>query len=70
MPGARRAPLAPIPITARELEKCLDRLAHIIDQAGDKGVAYLPLYDRLESELQALRAEEDRMARIRARIKR
>jgi len=60
----------PVVITVEVLEKCLDRLARIIDQAGDRGAVYLPIYDRLEAELQKLRAKEDRMARIRARVRR
>ena len=57
-------------ITVDVLEKCLDRVALAIDQAGDKGAVYLPIYDRLEAELKALKDKEDRVARIRARVKR
>jgi hypothetical protein len=42
----------------------------LIAESGDKGVVYLPIYERLEAELEALKAKEDRMARIRARIRR
>jgi hypothetical protein len=59
-----------VAITAAVLEKCLDRVALLIAESGDKGVVYLPIYDRLEAELEALKAREDRMARIRARIRR
>jgi hypothetical protein len=45
-------------------------VALAIDQAGDKGAVYLPIYDRLEAELNALKDKEDRVARIRARVKR
>lgn len=68
--AAGRSPSPPVVVTVEVLETCLDRLAHIIDQAGDKGAVYLPIYERLEAELQELRAKEDRMARIRARVKR
>ena len=57
-------------ITVAVLEKCLDRVALLITESGDKGAVYLPIYDRLEAELEALKAREDRMARIRARIRR
>ena len=60
---------APV-ITTEILERCLDRLAQIIVQAGDKGAVYLPIYERLETELERLKATEERMARVRERIKR
>jgi hypothetical protein len=46
------SPPTAVVITVEVLEKCLDRLARIIDQAGDRGAVYLPIYDRLEAELQ------------------
>jgi hypothetical protein len=67
---AGRSRPAPISITVDVLEKCLDRVALAIDQGGDKGAVYLPIYDRLEAELKALKDNEDRVARIRARVKR
>ena len=68
--AAARSRAAPVYITVDVLEKCLDRVALAIDQAGDKGAVYLPIYDRLEAELNALKDKEDRVARIRARVKR
>ena len=68
--AAGRSRAAPVPITVDVLEKCLDRVALAIDQAGDKGAVYLPIYDRLEAELKALKDKEDRMARIQARVRR
>jgi hypothetical protein len=65
--NARRATVT---ITGDVLEKCLDRVALLIAESGDKGAVYLPIYDRLESELKALKAKEDRMACIRARVRR
>ncbi len=58
-----------VAVTVAVLEKCLDRVALLIAESGDKGAVYLPIYDRLEAELEALKAREDRMARIRARIR-
>jgi hypothetical protein len=68
--AAGRSRPAGVSITVDVLEKCLDRVALAIDQAGDKGAVYLPIYDRLEAELKALKDKEDRVARIRARVKR
>jgi hypothetical protein len=68
--GAGHAHREPVAITVDALEQCLDRIALLIAESGDKGAVYLPIYDRLEAELQALRAREDRMERIRARFKR
>ena len=59
-----------VAITVEVLEQCLDRVALLITESGDKGAVYLPIYDRLEAELEALEAKEDRMARIRARVRR
>jgi hypothetical protein len=59
-----------VAITAKVLEQCLDRVALLITESGDNGGVYLPVYDRLEAELEAIKAKEDRMARIRARIRR
>ena len=68
--AAGRSPPTAVSITADILEKCLDRVALAIDQAGDKGAKYLPIYDRLEAELKALKDKEDRLARIQARVRR
>ena len=59
-----------VSITTDVLEKCLDRVALAINKAGDKGAVYLPIYDRLEAELKALKDKEERLARIQARVKR
>jgi hypothetical protein len=68
--AAGRSPPAAVSITVDVLEKCLDRVALAIDQAGDKGAVYLPIYDRLEMELKSLKDKADRVARIKARVKR
>jgi hypothetical protein len=59
-----------VTITIEVLEKCLDRVALLIAESADRGAVYLPIYDRLEVELEALKAKEARMARVRARIRR
>jgi hypothetical protein len=68
--GARDIRPIQTPVTLDLLEKCLDRVALLIAENGDKGTVYLPIYDRLEAELRALKANEDRMARIRERVRR
>jgi hypothetical protein len=68
--AAGRSRPAAVSITVDVLEKCLDRVALAIDQAGDKGAVYLPIYDRLEMELKSLKDKADRVARIKARVKR
>ena len=51
------------------MEKHLNRLAIAIDRAGKRGVVYLPIYERIEAELEILRAKEERMERARQRLK-
>jgi hypothetical protein len=45
---------SPVVITVDVLEKCLDRVALLIAESGDKGAVYLPIYDRPEAELASL----------------
>jgi hypothetical protein len=47
------------------LEKCLNREALAIDRAGKRGAVYLPIYERIEAELDTLRANEEPMERAR-----
>lgn len=68
--GRLRHAAPPVGVTVEVLEKCLDRLAEIINEAGDKGAVYLPIYERLDTELEKLKAKDELMARIRARVKR
>ncbi|MGX0962732.1 hypothetical protein AB7M63_003181 [Bradyrhizobium japonicum] len=58
------------PITVATLEWCLDRLAYAMHRAPQGGEVYLPIYERLESELAALKAKEDMMERARVRAAR
>ena len=63
-----RAPLNKEPnveVSVEVLEKCLDRVALAIDRAGKPGAVYLPIYERIEAELDTLRAKEERMERAR-----
>ncbi|MCR6672161.1 hypothetical protein [Devosia ginsengisoli] len=58
------------PITAETLETALDRLAVIMSEAPDEGIVYLPIWRRLERELDALRNQNDELAGVRARLAR
>jgi len=58
-----------VEVSVEVLEKHLDRLALAIDRAGKRGAIYLPIYERIEAELDALRAKEERMERARQRLK-
>jgi hypothetical protein len=59
---SRRVPVKVV--TVEVLQQCLDRVALLIAQSGDKGVVYLPIYERLESELSLLQSQQDRLKRI------
>ena len=52
-----------VEVSVEVLEKCLDRVALAIDRAGKRGAVYLPIYERIEAELDTLRANEERMER-------
>jgi hypothetical protein len=54
-----------VEVSVEVLEKCLDRVALAIDRAGKRGAVYLPIYERIEAELDTLRAKEERMERAR-----
>ncbi|MCP1766070.1 hypothetical protein [Bradyrhizobium japonicum] len=58
------------PITVAKLEWCLDRLAHAMHRAPQGGEVYLPIFERLESELAAAKAKEAMLERARVRAAR
>ncbi|AHY56344.1 hypothetical protein ACVIW2_006371 [Bradyrhizobium huanghuaihaiense] len=58
------------PITVDTLERCLDCLAILMDQSPQGGEVYLPIFERLESELATAKAKEDMMERARVRAAR
>ncbi len=58
------------PLTVQRVERALDKLAETIVFLGDDGQKLLPLYDRLEKELAALKSSDSRMDEIRARAAR
>jgi hypothetical protein len=57
-------------ITVELLERCLDRLAIAMQRAPQGGEFYLPLYERLEREIEAKKATESTMARAQRRVRR
>lgn len=56
------------PVTADEVQAALDRMAEIIVFMGEDGASYLPIYDRLEHELNAMRSTSTRMDQVRQRL--
>jgi hypothetical protein len=58
------------PITVDVLERCLDRLAFAMQRAPQGGEVYLPLYERLEADIEARKASESTMARVLRRVRR
>ncbi|MDH7805509.1 hypothetical protein P3T33_000626 [Rhizobium sp. AN67] len=58
------------PITIERVERALDKLAEIIVLLGENGINVLPIYDRLEKELAALRSSGSQMDEVRARAAR
>jgi hypothetical protein len=53
------------PVTAADIETCLDIVADLA--SSEDGEQYVPLYERLENELEALQKQETTLDRIRAR---
>lgn len=57
------------PITPERIENALDRLAELMVKLGEKGTLCLPIYERLESELEAIKTRDTQMAAVLARFK-
>jgi hypothetical protein len=57
-------------ITVETLERCLDRLAVAMHRAPLGGEVYLPIFERLEREIEAKKAGESTMARAMRRVRR
>jgi len=56
-------------ITPERIEAALDKLAIAMVRLGPEGARALPIYERLERELEALRVTETKMARVRERAR-
>lgn len=54
----------------QKLEWCLDRLAFEIERSGKNGEIYFPLWERLEHEIELVRAKQDNFSAVRDRIQR
>lgn len=57
------------PITPERIENALDRLAELMVKLGEKGLLCLPIHERLESELEAIKTRDTQMAAVLARFK-
>lgn len=57
-------------VTPERLDNALDRLAEVMIFMGDKGHIYLPIYERLEQELEQMRSADNKMSAVHARLKR
>ena len=55
-------------LTPEMYEEALDLLAAKITGYGERGRELLPMYQRLERELEAMRAEDALLASVRARV--
>lgn len=55
---------APIPRTVERCEAYLDRLALVVERAGNNAAAFLPIVRRLERELAEARSEQDVLHRL------
>lgn len=60
----------PKPVTAERIERALDVLARIMIELGEEGLRCLPIYERLEKELAAIKSGQDKMAAVQERAKR
>lgn len=58
------------PVTIEDIEFAMDEVALAIDMAGAKGIVYLPIFERLERELLALRERQSTMSAVKARLER
>lgn len=59
-----------MPVTLERVERCLDRLAVIMDDDPAIALEILPLFDVLEEEAARLRAQGDSLQRARERARR
>ncbi|MGR9169625.1 hypothetical protein [Rhizobium sp. KDH_Rht_773_N] len=57
------------PITAKRIERAMNRLAEIMVKLGPEGENCLPIYERLERELTGYRAREQKMMEVSERAK-
>ena len=58
------------PVTAARLERCLDRLAFIMSRRSNGGAEFLPLYRRIERDIEEQRAIDAALDQARDRARR
>jgi len=58
------------PVTAADIERWLDLTAHYMVKAGRRADLYLPIWQRLEEELEKRRVADAAMEAARARLTR
>ena len=63
-------PVRPEDVTVAKLEQCLDRLAEIMDWPDVVAERLLPLWERLEREIELRRDKDDKLAAARERARR
>tara|TARA_R100000365_G_scaffold3569_1_gene12276 strand:- start:2014 stop:2286 length:273 start_codon:yes stop_codon:yes gene_type:complete len=56
-----------LPRTVERCERYLDRMALVLERAGDNASAFLPIVRRLERELAEAKAEQEILERMRKR---
>jgi hypothetical protein len=56
-------------VTAAEVERCVDTLADIMDKMGHRAHLCVPLWKRLERELERLQEEEAIVTAARDRVR-
>lgn len=60
----------PQPVTAERIENALDTLARLMIDLGPEGERCIPIFERLEQELAAIKSGQDKMSAVRDRLKR
>ncbi|QYO77303.1 hypothetical protein NO932_11370 [Pelagibacterium sp. 26DY04] len=62
-------PTKTIPRDVDHCERYLDRLALVVERAGRNAAAFVPIVRRLERELAEAKADEEVLAKLRARLR-
>ena len=65
--GKQKGEFPELPRTVERCERYLDRMALVLERAGDNAAAFLPIVRRLERELAEAKAEQEILERMRKR---
>lgn len=68
MAGSARKSTSEV-LTVERVERALDKLAQMIVLMGDEGHCMLPLYERVESELDTMKAQMSKLSAVHLRVK-